>query len=95
MTIAEELLIPVIPVTDCRSLYDSLQRLTMTIQEKRILVDLAAIRESCACFGRGEPGQVGSNGPTGGGRPYQDLDEAPLRTFIMEPTLHLVARAAA
>ena len=37
----------VVPVTDCRSLYDALQRLSASLQEKRVLLDLVAIRETC------------------------------------------------
>ena len=35
------------PVTDCRSLYDALQRLSASLQEKRVLLDLVSIREAC------------------------------------------------
>ena len=37
----------VYPITDCRSLYDALQRLSASLQEKRVILDLVAIRESC------------------------------------------------
>ena len=37
----------VYPVTDCRSLYDALQRLSASLQEKRVLLDLVSIREAC------------------------------------------------
>jgi hypothetical protein len=36
-----------VPVSDCRSLYDALQRLSASLQEKRVLLDLVSIRESC------------------------------------------------
>ena len=37
----------VVPATDCRSLYDSLMRLSASLQEKRVLLDLVSIREAC------------------------------------------------
>ena len=40
-------LFKVVPITDCRSLYDALQRLSASLQEKRVLLDLVSIRETC------------------------------------------------
>ena len=37
----------VFPITDCRSLYDALQRLSASLAEKRVILDLVAIRETC------------------------------------------------
>ena len=44
-------LVPVLPTTDCRSLYDCLQKLCPSLTEKRVLIDIAAIRESCTATG--------------------------------------------
>eukprot|EP00435_Cladocopium_sp_Y103_P010085 s2496_g2.t1 len=37
----------VIPVTDARSLWDATHRLSTTFQEKRVEIDVAALRQSC------------------------------------------------
>ena len=37
----------VIPVTDARSLWDAIHRLSTTFQEKRVEIDVAALRQSC------------------------------------------------
>ena len=37
----------VAPVTDCRSIYDAVRRLSTSLAEKRVQIDLAAIREAC------------------------------------------------
>ena len=41
-----ESLIPVYPVTDCRSLYDAVHRLSTTFQEKRTEIDVACLRQT-------------------------------------------------
>ncbi|CAE7296335.1 unnamed protein product [Symbiodinium sp. KB8] len=38
---------PVIPVTDSRSVWDSVHRMSTTFAEKRVEVDIAGLRESC------------------------------------------------
>ena len=40
-------LMEVIPVTDARSLWDAIHRLSTTFSEKRVEIDVAALRESC------------------------------------------------
>ena len=37
----------VIPVTDARSLWDAIHRLSTTFAEKRVEIDVAALRQSC------------------------------------------------
>lgn len=39
--------IPVFPVTDARSLFDAVHRLSSSFQEKRVEIDIAALRDSC------------------------------------------------
>ena len=41
----EQLRIPLVIVTDCRSLFDALQKITPTLDEKRTAIDIAAIKE--------------------------------------------------
>ena len=43
---SRKLKIEVHPVTDCKSLYDTLTRETGNLEEKRTLIDIASIRES-------------------------------------------------
>ena len=40
-------IVKVYPTTDCRSLYDSMVRLSSSLQEKRVQLDLVSIREAC------------------------------------------------
>ena len=40
-------IVKLMPVTDCRSLFDAVQRLAISLQEKRVQIDLASIREAC------------------------------------------------
>ena len=42
---AEDLYIPLFCTTDCRSLFDALQKITPTLDEKRTAIDVAAIKE--------------------------------------------------
>ena len=37
----------VVPVTDARSLWDAIHRLSTTFQEKRVEIDVAGLRETC------------------------------------------------
>jgi hypothetical protein len=39
-------LVPVLPVTDCRSLYDAVSKMTSSLQEKRVQLDICSIREA-------------------------------------------------
>jgi len=41
-------LIPVVPATDCKSLYDSVRRLSTQFQEKRVQIDITALRETAS-----------------------------------------------
>jgi hypothetical protein len=41
----DALQIPLVVVTDCRSLFDALQKITPTLDEKRTAIDVAAIKE--------------------------------------------------
>ncbi|CAE7242540.1 RE1 [Symbiodinium natans] len=46
-TMNERPLCEVLPVTDARSLWDSIHRLTTNFQEKRVEIDVAALRQCC------------------------------------------------
>ena len=46
-TMNEHPLFEVIPVTDARSLWDSVHRLTTSFQKKRVELDVAAWRQTC------------------------------------------------
>ncbi|CAE7226683.1 unnamed protein product [Symbiodinium sp. CCMP2592] len=46
-TLNDRPLFEVIPVTDARSLWDSVHRLTTSFQEKRVELDVAALRQTC------------------------------------------------
>jgi len=39
--------IPVYPVTDARSLFDAIHRISTTFMERRVEIDVAALRENC------------------------------------------------
>lgn len=38
--------VPIFPCTDCKSLYDTLKKLSSSVDEKRLQIDLSSIRES-------------------------------------------------
>ncbi len=40
--------VPVIPVTDCKSLYDAVRRLSTSLKEKRVQIDVTSIRETAS-----------------------------------------------
>ena len=46
-TMREQPAFKVIPVTDARSLWDAVHRLSTNFQEKRVEIDVAALRQSC------------------------------------------------
>ncbi|CAE7442520.1 unnamed protein product [Symbiodinium natans] len=46
-TMNERPLCEVVPVTDARSLWDSIHRLSTNFQEKRVEIDVAALRQTC------------------------------------------------
>ena len=37
--------VPIFPCTDCKSLYDALRKLQLSVDEKRVLIDINAIKE--------------------------------------------------
>lgn len=47
-TSASEPRVKLIPITDCKSLVDSVRKLTGTCEDKRTQIDIISIRESCA-----------------------------------------------
>ena len=46
-TMCERPIFEVIPVTDARSLWDAVHRLSTNFQEKRVEIDVAALRQQC------------------------------------------------
>ena len=45
-TLVEKPIVPVYPCTDCKSLFDALHKLSVSVDEKRVQIDLSSIRES-------------------------------------------------
>ena len=41
-------LIPIKPITDCKSLFDASKRLAQSLQEKRVQIDICSIREAAS-----------------------------------------------
>ena len=83
----------VVPVTDCRSLYDALQRLSASLQEKRVLLDLVAIRETCGggIEGSSSVRWVPGEHHLADGLTKRDKNlRSRLATFIMDPSFSLV-----
>ena len=88
----------VVPVTDCRSLYDALQRLSASLQEKRVLLDLVAIRETCggSLEGSSAVRWVPGDHQLADGLTKRDRTlRARLASFCMDPSFTLVEQPPA
>ncbi|CAK9000573.1 Retrovirus-related Pol polyprotein from transposon RE1 (Retro element 1) (AtRE1) [Includes: Protease RE1 [Durusdinium trenchii] len=76
---------PVWPVTDARSLYDSIHRLATTFSEKRVEMDVAALRSTCRNLRWVPTGEMKADALTKRSRALRDA----LRKWAQNPTVSL------
>ena len=75
----------VIPVTDARSLWDAIHRLSTTFAEKRVEIDVAALRQSCRALRRVPTDQQKADALTKRSPALRDS----FRRWAQEPTVAL------
>ena len=76
---------PVWPVTDARSLYDSIHRLATTFSEKRVEMDVAALRSTCRNLRWVPTGEMKADALTKRSSALRDA----LRKWAQNPTVSL------
>ena len=84
-TLHDRPLFEVLPVTDARSLWDSVHRLTTSFQEKRVELDVAALRQTCRSLRWVPSEQQLADALTKRSRPLRDS----FREWMSNPTVKL------